>query len=134
MTTTGEPRQTPEAELITEAMLRRRWKAPQLAREARMSVDWIRALARGWRSVGKGTYAAAVPDDATLAVLAQALGNINEQQLRDIGRAGAAKALALLRADAQARTGQRSDPIVDKLMQIRDDLDALISDARNQRT
>lgn len=125
------PKQTPEGRLLSESMLRHRppWNAAELARETPFEVDWVRANVRGYRNVGKGNYQPVVPKADTLALLADALGNITETHLREIGRDDAANALRLLRADDRA---EGSSP-VDRLAKIRDDIDALLSDLRETR-
>lgn len=129
MTPTAEPpEQTPEGLLLDQAMLRRHWKTPQLADAASVSVDWLRALRRGYRNVGKGSYEKVVPDAAMLATLAHALGNVTQDQLTGIGRSDAARALGILNGDGPRRTGGES--VADRLLRLRDELDAIIGELR----
>lgn len=112
-------------------MLRRRWKAPRLATEASVSVDWVRALRRGYRNTGKGTYEPVVPDAAMLATLANVLG-VTGQELRDIGRADASDALEILydRPTGPTSEANRDRSVTARLERIRDDLDALLGELR----
>lgn len=126
MPTTEPPPPSAESELLQQALTRRRWKAPQLAREVSMSTDWVRVLLRGYRNVGKGAYEAVVPDAVALATLAQALGNITEDELVTAGRPDAAKVLEAL---GRAPSGPA---VVDRLKRVRDDIDTLIRELRSQ--
>ena len=116
---------TAEGTLLHAALLRHKplWKAPQLADAAGMKTDWTRAILRGYRSTGKGQRETVIPKPEVLAALANALGNISENDLRRIGRADAAHHLATLRetADSDASPTERWH-------RIRDELDSLIRD------
>ena len=112
--------------LLQEALTRKRWRTPQLAREASMSTDWTRILLRGYRNVGKGAYEAVRPDAAALATLAHVLGNITQDDLVNVGRPDAAKVLGTLGSTPATGT------IADRLVRVRDDLDAVIRELRAQ--
>lgn len=124
MTGDDRPQPPPEVALLLRAMAKKRWKAPQLADNSSVGVDWVRAILKGWRSVGKGEPARPVrADPAVLADLAQAL-QISADALRRVGRSDAAEALIMLSEDSDMEHAGH----IERLTKIRDDLDALITD------
>lgn len=123
------PKQTAEGRLLDDALLRRRWKAPRLASETSVSVDWVRAILRGYRNTGAGTFAPVVPDAAMLATLAKPLG-VTVSQLSGIGRPDAARALGILNGTDEPTPEEPSaaPELGERLARIRDELDRLISE------
>lgn len=105
MSTSEKPGRTAEGRLLHAAMLRRRWKAPRLANEASLSTETVRNIVKGYRILGRGKSIPVVPPPETLAYLADALGNITDDDLMQIGRADAVAALRIIRSE---RSGGRA--------------------------
>lgn len=121
-----EEGRTAEGQLLKAAMLRHRprWRAPQLATAASVSIGTVQNIVKGYRTAQAGQRASAIPDAAMLATLAHALGNVSDDDLRGIGREDAVAALAEL------RSGTAADDAVSRLVAIRSDIDALIVQLR----
>lgn len=121
--------QTAEGKLLETTMRRRKVKAPAVAREVGVSTDTCRNWVKGYRSKGNGLVTQVFPDEFELAAAASFL-HISPAELVEAGREDAAAQLVAMADRDVADEVLRDSTPLRRLIAIRDELDAFITDFR----
>ncbi len=96
-----------------------------------MKIETVRNILKGYRVERAGVTRTVVPESDTLALMADALGNVAPADLENIGRPDAARALRILHHSVD---GNEDSSLADRLAKIRDELDSLVGELRDRTT
>lgn len=122
--------QRPEGAVIERAATARGMSARTAAKEAALSDARWRQIVNGYASVGAGQVVPVEGPAETIARMAMAVG-VTPDQLREAGRADAADVLLVLGGMQAESEWQAVGTALDRLLRIREQLDAVISDLRS---
>lgn len=123
--------QRPEGALIENALRLKRMSARKAADKAGMSDARWRQIVNGYASAGAGQVVEVRGPDDAIARMARVAG-VSADQLREAGRPEAADLMLTLTGMQAEADWQQVGTALDRLLRIRDELDAVIAEMRDQ--